>query len=78
MLEVKGLKNFLLLCRQMIIYSILIKNLVMLHFLGTLNVDLISMNPGNHFDEDDPGIVILGRFLAWYIKFEKRKALKKR
>ena len=50
----------------------------MLHFLGTLNVDLISMNPGNHFDEDDPGIVILGRFLAWYIKFEKRKALKKR
>ena len=50
----------------------------MLDFLGTLNIDLISINLDNHFDEDAPDTVILGRFLAWYIKFEKRKALKKK
>ena len=78
LLEVKCLKNFLLLCTQMIIYFILIKNLVMLDFLGTLNIDLISINLDNHFNEDAPDTVIFGRFLAWYIKFEKRKALKKK
>ena len=41
--------------------------------IGTLN----NINRDNNFDEDDPGTIIHGRFLAWYIKFEKTKTLKK-
>ena len=43
-----------------------------------LNIDLNNINLDNNFDEDDPDTVILTRLLAWHIKFEKRKALKKR
>ena len=32
----------------------------------------------NNFDEDDPDTIIIFRLLAWHIKSEKRKALKKR
>ena len=35
--------------------------------MGILNID----------DEDDPYTILLIRLLAWHIKFEKRKALKK-
>ena len=35
------------------------------------------LNADNNFDEEDPNATILIRFLAWHIKFEKRKALKK-
>ena len=41
-----------------------------------LNVDLNNINLDNNFDEDDP--IILIRLLAWHIKFEKRKELKKK
>ena len=40
-------------------------------YVSVLNVD-------NNFDEQDPNATILIRFLAWHLKFEKRKALKKK
>ena len=62
------IKNFLLLCTQMKIYS---------HFnegsgdaifncsgMGILNIDLNSISLDNNFDEDDPGTIIPTRLLA--------------
>ena len=47
--------------------------------MGILNIDLNSINLNDtNYDEDDPDIIILARLLAWHIKFEKYKALKKR
>ena len=46
--------------------------------LGIFNIDLNNINLDNNFDEDDPDVIILLRLLAWYIKFKKRKELKKR
>ena len=45
-----------------------------------VNIDLNDINLYKMFYEDDPDcmILILIRLLVWYIKFEKRKALKKR
>ena len=43
-----------------------------------LNTDLNNINLDNNFDEDDLDTIILVRLLAWHIKFEKRKALKKK
>ena len=40
-------------------------------------MDILNVDLGNNFDEDDPDTVILIRLLVWYIKFEKRKELKK-
>ena len=45
--------------------------------MGILNIDLDNINLDNNFDEDDPDTIILIRLLACFIKFEKRKALKK-
>ena len=45
--------------------------------MGILNIDLNNINLDNSSDEDDPDTIILIRLLAWYIKFEKRKTLKK-
>ena len=46
--------------------------------MGVLNIALNCINfDDNNFDEDDPDPVIHVRILAWHIKFEKRKALKK-
>ena len=45
--------------------------------MGILNIDLNNINVDNNLDEDDPDTIILVRLLAWHIKFEKRKALKK-
>ena len=45
---------------------------------GILNIDLNNINLGNNFDEDDRDIIILIRLLAWHIKLEKCKVLKKR
>ena len=47
------------------------------HEMGILNIDLNNINLDNKFDEDDPDILILIRLLAWHIKFEKCKGLKK-
>ena len=44
--------------------------------MGILNIDLINVDHDNNFGGDDPGTIILIRLLAWYIKFEKHKALK--
>ena len=45
--------------------------------MGILNIDLNNINLDNNFDEDGPETIILIRLLAWHIKFEKRKTLKK-
>ena len=45
--------------------------------MGILNIDLININLDENFDEDDPDTIIFIRLLAWHIKFEKRKAIKK-
>ena len=42
-----------------------------------LNIDLNNINLDNNFDEDDPDTIILIRLLAWHIKFENPKALKR-
>ena len=39
---------------------------------------LNNVNLDNNFDEDDLDTIIFIRLLAWHIKFEKRKAFKKR
>ena len=46
--------------------------------IGILNIDLNNINlADSNYEEDDPDTIILIRLLAWHIKFEKRKALKK-
>ena len=44
--------------------------------MGILNIDFHNINHKNNFDEDDPYTILI-RLLAWHIKFEKLKALKK-
>ena len=45
--------------------------------MGILDIDLSNINLDNDFDENNPGSIIYARLLAWYIKFDKRKGLKK-
>ena len=45
--------------------------------MGIRNIDLNNINLDKNFDEDDPDTIILIRPLAWHIKFDKRKELKK-
>ena len=46
--------------------------------IGILSIDLNNINLENsNFDEDDSATIILVRRLAWHVKFEKRKALKR-
>ena len=45
--------------------------------MDILNIDLNKINLDNNFDEDDPDAIIHVRLLAWHIKFEKPKTLKK-
>ena len=74
----KMIKNSLLLFMQMIIYSILMKILVMLNFLAIVSIDYNNINlDDTNYDEDDPENIVHIRLFAWHIKFEKRKALKK-
>ena len=44
--------------------------------MGILNLNL--KNDDTNYDEDDPNTIILVGLLTWHIKFEQRKALKKR
>ena len=46
--------------------------------MGILNIDLDNINLDINFDENDPDTIFHIRLLAWHIKFQKRKALKKR
>ena len=39
--------------------------------------EMNNINLDNNFDEGDPDTNILARLLAWHIKFEKHKELKK-
>ena len=44
--------------------------------MGILDIDLNKINlDATFYDEDEPETAILVRYLAWHIKFEKRKAL---
>ena len=45
--------------------------------MGALSINLNKIYLNDNFDEDDPDTIILTRLLAWHIKFEKHKALKK-
>ena len=45
--------------------------------MGIPNIDLNNSNIDTNFDEDDPDTINLIRFLAWHIKIEKFKTLKK-
>ena len=46
--------------------------------MGILNTDLNNINlDDTDYDEDDPETIIYIRLLAWHIKYEKRKTLKK-
>ena len=50
----------------MIIYSFLLKIIVMLYFLmGILNINLNIINLDNNFDEDDSDTIIFISLLAW-------------
>ena len=46
--------------------------------MGILNIDLNNINLDDpNYDKDDPKTIIHVRLLAWHIKSEKCKALKK-
>ena len=45
--------------------------------MGILNIDLNNTNLDNNIDEDDPDTIVRIRLLAWHIKSEKYKVLKK-
>ena len=66
----------------MLILSILMNILVMPHFfvlkMGILSIDLNNINlDDTNYEEDYPKTIIHIRLLAWYIKYEKAKHLKK-
>ena len=47
--------------------------------MGILDKDFNNINLDNtNYDEDDPETIIHIKLLAWHIKFQKRRALKKR
>ena len=46
--------------------------------MGIVYIVLNNSNLDNNFGEDDPDTIILNRLLAWHIKFEKRRELKKK
>ena len=45
--------------------------------MGILDIDFNSINLDNDFDEDNPDSIVHVRLLAWHIKFDKLKGLKK-
>ena len=45
--------------------------------MGILNIGPNNISLDDTFDKDDPDSIILIKFLAWHIKFRKRKELKK-
>ena len=42
--------------------------------VGIFNIDFISMNFDNNFDEDDPETIILIRVYVWHTEFKKQKS----
>ena len=58
----------------MMVYSFLMKTLVMPHFvnneMGILSVNLNNIDLDNNFDENDLDTIILIRLLAWHSKFK--------
>ena len=80
LLQVKSLKIFILLCMQMIVYSFLMKILMVSHSVlinVILSVNLNNINLDNTFDEDNPDTIILIRLLAWHGNLKSTKHRKK-
>ena len=75
----KIIKKKLMLWMEMKIYSNEDSGEVVFNYneIGVVNIDLNHISLDDNFDKDDPDTIVLGRHLAWHIKFEKRKALKK-
>ena len=70
------IKNFLLICTVMKIYSTLMKILPMSYFLVMkcvlIIIDLNDINlDDTSYKEDDPDTIILIRLLAWHNEFKK-------
>ena len=70
------IKNFLLICTVMKIYSTLMKILPMSYFLAMkcvlIIIDLNDINlDDTSYKEDDPDTIILIRLLAWHNEFKK-------
>ena len=59
--------------------KIFIKSYFFCNQRNILAIDLhkFNLDYGNNFDDNDPDTIIHVRLLAWWIKFEKPKALKK-
>ena len=45
--------------------------------MGVVNIDLNNINLDDNFNEEDPNTIILIRLLAWNVKFEKCKEVRK-
>ena len=75
----KIIKKKLMLWMEMKIYSNEDSGEVVFNYneIGVVNIDLNHISLDDNFDKDDPDTIVLDRHLAWHIKFEKRKALKK-
>ena len=73
------IKNFLLICTVMKIYSTLMKILPVLYFpvmkyVFLIIIDLNDINlDDTSYEEDDLDTIILIRLLAWHNKFQKHK-----
>ena len=85
-IQVKWLKNFLLLSMQIIIYSNFMKILAMLYFLVMkwifdesidehIDHNNINLDDTNYIEHEHETIIHI-RLLVWHIKFEKPKVLK--
>ena len=78
------IKNFLLICTLIKIYSTLMKILPMSYFLVMqcvflIIIDLSDINlDDTSYKEDDPDTIILIRLLAWHNEFKKHKNICKR
>ena len=79
LLKVKWLKNFLLLCTQMMVYCFFkdFGNVALCcNEMGIFNIDLNNINlDDTSYEKGDSGTILI-RLLAWHIKFEKQKKLK--
>ena len=82
---IKNLFNALYVDENILYFNENYANLIVLYLIafncnemGILNMVRNTINLVNNFDEDDHDTIILIKLLAWYIKFKKCKALKKR
>ena len=77
----KKMKNFMMFYSQMMVYSFLMKILIMSFCsdeMVILSVDLNNINLGGvNFFEDDPKTIIHVGYMTWRNRLKQRKAFKK-